>query len=534
MCQAATWSGPQLRYLGRLLCREVKTKSAHVLLAPTICCARNPLGGRNFECFGEDPFLTGSLAVEYVAGVQEDGKVAATPKHFVANEQEHERFSIDAQIPEQALREIYLKPFEMVIRASCPPECLMTAYNSVNGNHADMDTRVMEDILRRQWGFQGLVMSGWGGTNSTLESILAGTDLEMPVPPEQRGQKLLEAVSTDKQDTEKALSAIQKSSARILQLAGKHGLLGLTPEAACRRCDAPSRRRLTGKKYLEAGKSYLVCVEACARKEPWPDQSEGYDRKSMALPGGQDDLVNALLRKVQRPDRLILVTQSGSPVDLPWIDRAFTFVQAWYGGQEAGNALEDILLGTVNPSGKLPITWPKAYFDLPFAHDPESWPGVNGTVKYKKYYQVGYRWYSHQTQTQPQWWFGYGQSYTNFQQNIMSISCPDSGCWMVDVSVVNTGNRDGAEVVQLYKWPAADKHEVMLVCFDKTPVMRPQESLRLTVKVNKQDAARWVEDRWVIAPGKYVFGLGIEAEESDGNTWKLYQSMIEWPAATGL
>lgn len=228
--QAATWSKTDIKDIGRLLCRETESKSAQIVAAPTMCGMRSPLGGRNFETFSEDPYLTGTLATSYVAGVHESGTVTATAKHFVANEQEHHRFTINAVIHEQALREIYLRPFEMLFASASPPGCIMTAYNAVNGTHMDLNVSILQDILRDQWGFDGLVMSDWGGTNSVVESVLAGCDLEMPGPPAERGEKLLRALET--QPSEDLSRAIDKACARLLSLAKKHDLLGLTASEA--------------------------------------------------------------------------------------------------------------------------------------------------------------------------------------------------------------------------------------------------------------------------------------------------------------
>lgn len=804
VCQAATWSRSQLGALGRLLCSEARTKSSHVLLAPTICCARNPLGGRNFECFGEDPFLAGALAVEYVRGVQHTGEVAATPKHFVANEQEYQRFTIDADISEKALREIYLRPFEMVVRSPTPPGCIMTSYNSVNGSQADMSRWLISQVLREEWGFRGLVMSDWGGTNSTVESLLAGLDLEMPGPPEKRGRALVEAVETatrrgDTAGYTKLQTAIDTSVTRVLSLAQKHGLLGLTPEDASRTRDSPEQSSTTPQdvalmrsiaaagivllknttstlplraadlhdkqvafigpnaldgtpggggsatmnpqylsqpmasfqrvaaengasvkvkhalgalackwlpvfdasqwhapgdetsslvrvdyfdtqdlsgplretqhrnssivdvsdsaplafqvdpvpKYsfrvtsvltpkttgthsfslssvgdavlridgalvvdnrnwtglgetfyafgsaeaigtiaLQAGKTYAVTVEASVRREPRPaggfseesnhvfaahpsvrigyleelpspealiDQavaladeseaavvvlgltdeweSEGYDRQDMALPRGQDALVEALVRRVRRPDRLVFVNQSGSPVELPWIDTVGTFLQAWYGGQEAGNALADVLLGTVNPSGRLPVTWPRRYADLPFDSDRETWPGVDGKVHYKEETQVGYRWYSNHDAT-PQWWFGQGLSYAQFSSEMVSVEEDEAGGrWRATVSVRNTGDVAGAEIVQLYFWPEGRREDVTLVGFDKTDVLAPGEEVQVLVTVEQRDAARWGDDSsWRVREGTYVFGVGNGAGDADRSTMDVRVAAKTWPA----
>lgn len=194
-CLAATFDKNLARKIGKALAEETRTKGASVLLGPTVCPHRDPRGGRNFESFSEDPLLAGELASEYILGLQENG-VGATIKHFVANEQETKRFHMDSKVSERALREIYLKPFEIAVKKS-DPWALMTAYNLVNGIHADMQKGLIEDVLRKEWGFNGLVMSDWGGTNSTFESLNAGLDLEMPGPASHRAfEKVSAAVES--------------------------------------------------------------------------------------------------------------------------------------------------------------------------------------------------------------------------------------------------------------------------------------------------------------------------------------------------
>ncbi|KAM0425871.1 hypothetical protein ACHAPT_008809 [Fusarium lateritium] len=694
ICQAATWSKHQLRSVGRLLCEEAKTKTSQILLAPTICLSRNPLGGRNFENFGEDPFLSGSLAMD------------------VANEQEWQRFSINTKVSEKALREMYLKPFEMVVRSSAKPGCLMTSYNVINGVHADMNCRLIEDVLRGDWDFKGLVMSDWGGTNSTAESVIAGCDLEMPGASVKRGELLFEAVKVAENPSE-LLNAIDVSVSPVLSMCKRLGLLGLSEEEALqtrkqpeqsstsqegiklmrtvgaqgavllkndkstlplkpsdisgkqvafigpnalvgtpggggsstmnpqylsqpmasfktaveargldtrvvytqgayskkwlpllskdqwqsrdsgegdkaliriefystrdfsgpiletqhrdsswidlidsaplslRKAHAPPysfrvsstlRPQTTGNhrfgiasvgearlfvdgelvlencnwtetsetfatfgsrekistKHMKDGQSYEIVVEGWTKpdlgkeesvhifaahpsvrigfEEELPKdmidvaikaadeseysvvilgiddewESEGYDRQFMELPGTQNELAEALLTRCKHPERLIFINQSGSPVELPWEDKCSTLVQAWYGGQEAGNALSDLLLGVVNPSGRMPISWPRKYTDLPFAADKEMWPGVDGTVIYKDECHLGYRYYLH-NDLQPHFWFGYGLSYTQFESSVqLEATSPDS--WTFNATVKNVGGADGEEVVQLYAW----------------------------------------------------------------------------------
>ncbi|KIW14290.1 hypothetical protein PV08_07072 [Exophiala spinifera] len=777
--QAATWCRSDLKAVGRLLCREMKTKSAQILAAPTICCARNPLGGRNFEAFSEDPFLSGALAIEYVAGLQQTGEVVATAKHLVANEQETERFTVDSVIDEQTLREIYLRPFESLIKSSSPPGCVMTAYNLVNGQHMDEHAYILRDILRTEWKFDGLVMSDWGGTNSTVASVLAGCDLEMPGPPVQRGHKLLAALESN--PSTEFQNAVGGSCRRLLTLAKKMNLLGLTasqvkdsrnrPErSATSKADLQSLReivanghvllknsagtlplspsRLPGKKVafvgpnaksctaggggsasmnpqyqsqplqafqeqvsqlkldveihhaqgaysskwlplasshqwsanptpdhasdmlrvdfyagldfsgpiietqyrnnssidltdsspaclresgkpycfrvttyvtpdtsgchqfslasvgnsrlivdgqllvdnyewtepgeafyafssaekcasvvMTQGKIYPIILEAATKESDtlmeddaentahvWSKQasvrlgyleelsdnmvseavelanacdytvvvvglsdeweSEGYDRRSLSLPGNQNELIETMLEHTVHPENVIVVNQSGSPVEMPWATRAHTILQSWYGGQEAGYALADVLLGLISPSGRLPVTWPKRYSDLPFEKSKESWPGVEGRVHYKERTGVGYRWYL-RNGVEPQWWFGHGLSYTSFSTRVsQSRECADQS-WEILAEVENTGSAGGRHVVQIYSWPCGDEHQKELRSFEKTEVLAPHARSEVRLQVKLRDMAYWREGRWTVAAGDYVLGIGESAGAVD-------------------
>ncbi|KAL1311460.1 hypothetical protein AAFC00_004405 [Neodothiora populina] len=768
--QSATWSKSNVRKLGRLLSRETRSKAAQILLAPTVCCLRNPLGGRNFESFSEDPLLSGQLAIEYVTGLQEDGMVVATAKHFVANEQEHDRFATNAEIDEKALREIYLRPFEMLVKSASPPGCFMTAYNCVNGVHMDMNEYLVNQVLRKQWGFKGLVMSDWGGTNSTVESLMAGCDLEMPGPPLRRGGKIRAALPS------KSLEAsIDESCGRLLSLAQRLNLLGLSKDevAATRNraeetwtspedlqtlrqiaadgmvllkndldvlplkldvfggkkisfigpnaaigaangggsaamnpqylthplesfkrklteldanvdlhfaagCPAykwtpllsptqwegseamlridffastdcsggifetqhrnsssidlfdsgPAALRDGGKPYslrltstltpastgehifsvssvggarlfidgkllidnsewtaagetfysfgsvecretihLKKGQRYSVVLVAWSRiketdvesdpaaiepmhvygaqpssrlgyceessdtiegavalakesdltvivvglNEEW--ESEGYDRQTMNLPGEQDRLVQDILSTVSHPERIIVVNQSGSAVEMPWIDSAHTVLQAWYGGQEAGNALADVLLGIQSPAGRLPFTWPRTYSDLPFAIDKESWPGVDGKVIYKESSKIGYRWYLGAA-VQPLWWFGFGLGYTSFEVRNLRVH-QQSDRWTASLTVTNTGPRAGQDVVQVYVWPKDQPSAKGLMAFSKTEEVEPGAVSTLELDLQFRDMANWIDGEWRLRSGMYEVGIGKHAGDKN-------------------
>ncbi|KAE9578449.1 Beta-glucosidase B [Colletotrichum fructicola] len=216
---AATFDPDLIQRVGKILGAEAKTKGAHVLLAPTMNISRSPFGGRNFENFGEDPYLTGVMASSYIEGVQSEG-VGACMKHYVANDMETRRFNMDEQIDERTLREIYLKPFDMALKAD--PWTAMTAYPKINGEHADTSRFLVYDILRQEWGYDGLVMSDWGGLNSTIDSIRATTDLEMPGPPLRYGKALLRAVESGAVSEEEH---INPSVERLLRLLARAQLL---------------------------------------------------------------------------------------------------------------------------------------------------------------------------------------------------------------------------------------------------------------------------------------------------------------------
>ncbi|KAK4096160.1 glycoside hydrolase family 3 protein [Parathielavia hyrcaniae] len=216
---AATFDPALARRIGGALADEARTKGARVLLGPTVCCHRHPLGGRNFESFSEDPHLSGTLATSLICGLQEDGGVAACIKHFVANEQETDRMTVNETIGERALREIYLRPFETAVR-DARPWSLMTAYNLVNGVHCDSHDWLLRDVLRGEWGWDGAIISDWGGTNSVAGSINAGLDLEMPGPARVRTPSAVRAALEAGDVTEET---INERTAALLKLIDRVG-----------------------------------------------------------------------------------------------------------------------------------------------------------------------------------------------------------------------------------------------------------------------------------------------------------------------
>ena len=234
---AATWDPELIEQVGGALAQEARSKGAHVLLGPTINIHRSPLAGRNFECYSEDPLLSARIAVAFVRGLQAGG-VAACIKHFACNDSEYQRHSISSQVGERALREIYLAPFEAAVREA-GAWSVMAAYNKVNGTYASEHPRLLDEILRGEWGFEGFVVSDWGGTQSTVEALAAGLDLEMPGPGAQRGAKLVDAVRSG--DIEEAL--VDRALRRVLEIARRTGALEHPPGEE-RADDRPEHRAL--------------------------------------------------------------------------------------------------------------------------------------------------------------------------------------------------------------------------------------------------------------------------------------------------
>ncbi|KAF2790709.1 glycoside hydrolase family 3 protein [Melanomma pulvis-pyrius CBS 109.77] len=239
VCSASTWNPDLSRRIGNALAEETLTKGARVLLGPTMCNHRHPLGGRNFESFSEDPLLTGKLAAQLVAGLQEKG-VGATVKHFAANEQETERLSVNEIVSERALREIYLKPFEIAIKEA-NPWAVMTAYNLVNGTHADSHPFLLQKVLRGEWGWKGLVMSDWGGTNSTADALNAGLDLEMPGPTRNRIAKVVIEAVEKGLVSEETINDRARNVLELIQKVGGFENPEIPPEQSV---DEPAHRQL--------------------------------------------------------------------------------------------------------------------------------------------------------------------------------------------------------------------------------------------------------------------------------------------------
>ncbi|KAH7187935.1 family 3 glycoside hydrolase [Fusarium oxysporum] len=767
-CVAATFDKNLARSVGEALGEEAHSKGVKCLLAPTICIHRHPLGGRNFESFSEDPLLTGKLASQLVQGLQSKN-VAATVKHYAANEQETHRMMVDTIINERTLREIYLRPFEIVVKEA-NPWALMTAYNSLNGQHCDSNDFLLKKVLRGEWGWDGLVMSDWGGTNSTAESLNAGVDLEMPGPSRYRRLSDLTAAMDSGLLSEDVIDARVRSLLKLLfkvdafntaptlneaidlpqhraliRDVGARGavllkndkeLLPLTPQkvkgkkialigfakealihgggsaaiqahykitpwdalkealsntseisfakgARTQRClpafgndenvgviegfdgnpgwtcltyDDASQNlettthghisptiapfnhetfhkiveyvsyytpKETGKHYfgtsgvgptqvfideklvyeqdaptsdamafllgvqpdnkytydLVAGTRYHVRIRTipCANMpnldilegrpglrqglalgsehdrdllseavelaqnsdyaivftghEPlW--ETEGQDQASFNLPrdGSQDTLVQAVSAV---NDKVIVVNSTGTPVAMPWLQDVGALVQAWFGGQEAGNSIAEVLTGAVNPEGNLPVTFPKSIEGTPaYGNFPGTWIDGKPVVEYKEGVFVGYRYYDRHDASKVNFPFGHGLSYTTFTYSKFKVELDTAEALKVTVEVTNNGPVAGGTLVQIYAGYSVQEtaHPIKsLVAFDKVR-LEPGQSRVVRLSVDIRDLGFFDEDigKWIVREGEYLFHLGRSAADIVDSSSVLLKSRLEF------
>jgi beta-glucosidase len=508
---ANSWDPELIERLGRAIGAEARAQGVDVLLGPGLNIKRSPLGGRNFEYFSEDPCLTGQLAAGFVRGVQACG-VAACPKHFAANSQESRRMASDSILDERTLREIYLAAFEIVVRQA-RPRAIMSSYNLVNGTYASEDPHLLRTILRDEWGFEGAVLTDWGGSNDIVAAVQAGGTLEMPAAGYASARELVDAVrcgrlaEADLDARVQEMLTLQADAADSdavgpdAALADQAAHHALARQVAARSCvllrnDGDILPLAAGAtvvvigdfaqspRYQGAGSSVVnptqidnLLDEIAAaglvlggyapgfRRDGAPDpalrdeavalargadvvivalglpesaESEGLDRSTLALPAVQTELLAALAAV---NDRLVVSLSAGGPVECAWVDQARAVVYAGLGGQASASGLLDVLTGRVDPSGRLAETFPLALADTPGAGN---FPSPGPTAEYREGPFVGYRHYS-SAGLEVGFPFGFGLSYTTFAYGELTATAST-----VSVEITNTGQRAGAEVVQVY------------------------------------------------------------------------------------
>jgi beta-glucosidase len=568
---AATWDPELAHAYGKLEGEESRSLGSQLFESPDINIARVPQGGRVFESFGEDPYLDGRIAVAAIEGVQSTG-IMANVKHFLANNQESDRKSIDEEIGERTLREIYLPAFEASIQEAHSAS-LMCAYPKVNGTFDCENAVFLKDVLKKEWGFDGFVLSDWGATHSTIPSALNGLDLEMPTGV-YFGDALRKAVDAGQVPVADLDEMLVRRFAEMIEYgdfgpqpkpepipAFEHGAIArkIASQAIVLLKNDGSVLPLDGKSIKSiaiigpyavrpntggGGSSHVIplytitpydglsavlglqihttvldgsdidAAAAAAKRSQvalvmvGDQDSEGRDQ-SLELPAAQNQLIEAVAKA---NPRTIVVVKTGSAILMPWINDVPAVLEAWYPGEEDGSAVASVLIGDVNPSGKLPLTFPRSV-DQTLAANPEQYPGVDGTAHYSEGLDVGYRGYTAHDVT-PLFPFGFGLSYTQFSFGDLKVTQqPDSANATVSFTVTNAGQRAGAEVAQLYLgFPSiADGNEppIQLKGFRKVE-LKPGETKPVELKLDARAFSYWSEKihGWQLAPGEFQILVG--------------------------
>lgn len=628
-CLAATWNPEMSMLYGKSIGEEARYRNKTVLLGPGVNIYRTPLNGRNFEYMGEDPYLAGRMVVPYVQGVQQNG-VAACVKHYALNNQEVNRHTTNVVVDDRALYEIYLPAFKAAVQEG-GTWAIMGAYNLYKGQHACHNQYLLNDILRGEWGFDGVVVSDWGGVHNTDESITNGLDMEfgswtnglsngtsnaydnyyLALPYLQRiqdgkvGTKELDekvrrilrlafrttmdvnrpfgallspehyeaarrigeegivllqnknAVLPIDLNKAKTIAVIGENAVKMMTVGGGSSSLKVQRELSPLdgikarvgdkaevvyargyvgdatgeyngvvtgqnlKDDRTPEELIAEAVKVAAGADYVVFIGGLNKSNH--QDCEDSDRKELNLSYGQDAVISALAKANKN---LIVVNISGNAIAMPWVNEVPAIVQDWYLGSEAGSALAAVLMGDVNPSGKLPFTFPVKLEDVP-AHSQGEYTGENSRkvidMKYNEGIFVGYRWADKQKKVKPLFPFGHGLSYTTFTYSKPTADAKTmaaDGTLTVKVTVKNAGTREGQEVVQLY---ISDKQSSLprpikeLKGFQKIK-LAPGEDKEVTFTIEKE-ALSFFDDAkhaWVAEPGKFEAIIAASAADIRG------------------
>lgn len=585
---ACTWNRRQAEQMGRVLGAEARGRGKDVILAPGINIIRTPLCGRNFEYMSEDPYLTAQLAVPLINGIQEND-TAACVKHFAVNNQETNRLTVSVEVSERALREIYLPGFEAAVKEG-KSMTIMGAYNKLRGEFCCQNQYLLREILRKEWNFDGVVISDWGAVHKTAEAALGGLDIEMSVTNDFNDYYMADPLYQKVLEKEVDEEVINEKVRHILNLMNRLSMLGedrknripgvfniSAHQEAIRSCGEESvvllkneedrlPLILKGKKRLaiigenaaalhapgggsagikalyeisplmglkiEAGGNIGVDYEPGVGPEGLKKAEilaaecedvivftglnhqsdvEGQDRKDMKLPVGQEELISAIL---DVNENAVIVVLAGSPVELEsFADRAKAIVYTSYNGMEGGRALARVLLGNVNPSGKLPFTFPRCMKDCP-AHKLGEFPG-DEIVIYREGVFVGYRYFESE-EVPVRYCFGHGLSYTKYGYENLRVEKTSQG-YLVKADVKNCGNQAGLETVQVYVRAAGEtiKRPVMeLRGFDKI-FLEPGEKKTLVFCLTEKDFSYYNEELKCFAVPEDKYDICVGRSVSD-------------------
>lgn len=617
---AATWNPEMSAKYGIAVGEEARYREKDVLLGPGVNIYRTPLGGRNFEYMGEDPYLASVMVVPYITNLQKNG-VAACVKHYALNDQEKWRGHINVVVSDRALREIYLPAFKAAADAGA--WSFMGAYNKYRGEHLCHNDYLLNKVLKDEWGWDGVVVSDWGGVHSTEGAVFGGLDVEMgtytngltsemdtftwddywlanpyiekvkngeipestlddkasrilrlifrtamnrnkpygsvntpehiaaareigdegivllknepykkekllPINPEKYGKILVVGENATRALTKGGGSSELKAKREVSPLEGLKSLYGdKVMYAQGYKSGAPMYGRiaeipkeqsdsLRNEAVEMAKEADLVIFIGGLNKNHFQD-CEGGDRLEYNLPFGQEELIEEL---VAVQPRLVMINLSGNAIEMPWEKNVPAIIQGWYLGSEAGNSLADIVSGNVNPSGKLPFSFPvKLEDNAAHSFGSISYPGDTINVEYKDDILVGYRW--HDTKNIPaKYAFGHGLSYTDFKYGKPEISKGEiTGDDILEITlpVTNTGKVTGKEVIQLYI--GDDEAGVLrpvkeLKGFEKIS-LEPGETKNVTFRIGKDALSFYDENSgtWVAEPGMFTAFIGSSSAD---------------------
>lgn len=567
---ASSWEPQIVRACAEQVGKEASAFGVDVLLGtPCINIQRDPRGGRGFEGYSEDPYLISQMAPEYCLGVQEQG-VIADLKHFAVNNQETERQTIDVQISERAMREIYLPGFQACVQKG-KVRSVMTSYNWINGTASAHNKWLIEKVLREEWGFDGFVVSDWGGVYNQTAAVEAGNDLCMPGPrdvspvveavrsgvlseerleaavehylnvladmPVMKGRKYYDI------DSEKAKKvAYQAAASGIILLRNENQVLPLHETAQVSfygsRCQRFAESGVgSGRVHTNKTSSLIESTTAIIGKERvntdevskqtdavvvtlFAAGQEGRDRENLKLAPEELQLFHLASADAKKVGaKLILILNIAGPVELDEIlEETDAVLCVYFPGQEGAHAAADILFGRINPSGKLAQTFPHHLYDCP-AFD--NFPGENGKVYYGEGIYVGYRYYDRH-HIEPLYPFGYGLSYTSFELSDLRFErerfyYDEEKEYPVRLKITNTGKCSGSETVQLYLTDLVStlpKAEKELKGFQKVH-LEPGESREIILHLNKEALSSFDEKlgKWVCEPGKFLVSVGTSSRD---------------------
>ena len=580
----SSWDLELVEEVGRALGRETRAEDVGVLLGPGLNLKRHPAGGRSFEYFSEDPLLSGRVAAALVRGIQSEG-VGACAKHFVANNQESNRMRLDTVVDERTLRELYLPAFETTVTEGAP-WAVMSSYNLVNGEHVGESRRLLQDVLREEWGFRGMVVSDWLAVADRPASLHAGLDLEMPSSTGAWDGRVVEALESGalaEADLDTACARVVELVLRVQAGREAHGGPGVVDrdahQALARRAAAAGTVLLTNDgtlplaprgrialigafaeepRYQGAGSSLVqptrldTALEAMRERlgdeaelvhvpgydphtgETTPAllaqarsaatgadavvvlvglpsvlESEGFDRTTLRLPEGHDTLVEVV---TAANPRTVVALSNGGAVEVGWVDRAAAVLECYLGGQAGGGALVDVLFGDVEPGGRLAESFPVAGAELP-AH--ENFANHPTQVQYRETLYVGYRF--HDTfHVAPRFCFGHGLGYTTF--SVSDLLVEGSGTDLTaTVTVRNTGDRPGAQVVQLYVHDVEStlhRPEQELKAFAKVHLL-PGEARTVSMPLDRRSFAVYdtATASWAVEAGRFEVRVGTSSRD---------------------